>query len=329
MPTGVVLEYTPVDPAGRIDLQTRQLKRQRVYIFPTVQGWVYAMMLIVMLFGAINYNNSMAFMLCFLLASLGLVCMLHTYRNLAGLIISSSKPKAVFAGQQALFPIQLDNRLGLERFSIKFELRGPVRKLLRKKKEIHQISIGIEAGKQPTSYYPIQSSKRGILTAERLKISTNFPLGIFIAWSYFKPDYSCLVYPAPNGQKQLPLNILNVDDADYGSQSGTDDFAGFRKYRPGDPVNSIAWKAFAKEQGLLIKQFSGKGSQTLILSWESISHISDIESRLSQLCFWILLAEQSSLHYGLEIPNIRIEPGHGMHHKELCLEALARYGKQQ
>jgi len=119
MATRVVLERPPADPAGRIDFQTRNLKRQRVYIFPTVQGWLYASMLIVMLLGAINYNNSMAFMLCFLLASLGLVCMLHTYRNLAGLIITYSKPKAVFAGQQALFPIQLDNRLGLERISVK------------------------------------------------------------------------------------------------------------------------------------------------------------------------------------------------------------------
>ena len=326
MPTQVVLEYIPVDPAGRIDFQTKQLERQRVYIFPTTQGLVYAMMLIVMLFGAINYNNSMAFMLCFLLASLGLVCMLHTYRNLAGLIMSSSIPKAVFAGQQALFPIQLDNRLGVERFSIKLEQREPVKIFFHKRKGNQQISIGLAAGKQSTSYYPIQSSKRGILTAGRLKISTNFPLGIFTAWSYFKPEDYCLVYPAPNGQKQLPLNTLNEDDADYGSQSGTDDFAGFRKYRPGDPVNSIAWKAFAKERGLLIKQFSGKGSQTLVLDWASVSHISDIESRLSQLCYWILLAEQSSLHYGLEIPNIRIEPGHGTQHKQLCLEALARYG---
>jgi uncharacterized protein (DUF58 family) len=329
MPTQVVLERPPLDPAGRIGFQTKHFKRQRVYIFPTIQGWLYALMLIVMLLGAINYNNSMAFMLCFLLASLGLVCMLHTYRNLAGLIITYSKPKAVFASQPALFPIQLDNRLGQERFSIKLEQREPAKILFRKRKEKHQISIAIEAGKQSTSYYPVQSSNRGILSAGRLKISTNFPLGIFTAWSYFEPEYDCLIYPAPNGQKQLPLNRLHEDDADYGSQSGTDDFAGFRKYRPGDPINSIAWKAFAREQGLFVKQFSGKGSQTLILDWESVSHISDIESRLSQLCYWILLADKTSIHYGLEIPKVKIEPGHGTHHKELCLETLARYGTQQ
>lgn len=326
MPTRVVLERLPIDPTGRTDLQSQQFKRQRVYIFPSVQGWLYALMLVVMLLGAINYNNSMAFMLCFLLASLGLVCMLHTYRNLAGLIITSSKPKAVFAGQQALFPIQLDNRLGQERFSINLGQREPLKTPWRKKIRGQKISMAIEASKQSTSFYPIQSRKRGTLSTGRLRISTSFPLGIFSAWSYFEPEYSCLVYPAPVGQKQLPVNTSHDDEVDFGTGPGTDDFAGFRKYRPGDPVSSIAWKAYAREQGLLVKQFSGKGSQTLILSWESVIHLSDIESRLSQLCYWVLLADKTSLHYGLEIPDIEIEPGHGEVHKQCCLEALARYG---
>ncbi len=326
MGTQVFLERLPADPSNIIGFQSAQLKRHRVYIFPTTQGWLYGMMLIVMLLGAINYNNSMAYMLCFLLASLGQVCMLHTYRNLSGLIITSSKPKAVFAGQQALFPIQLDNRLGLEKFSLQIEQRKEIKKLFLKRKESQIISIGIDAGKQSVCHYPVQSSQRGILASERLKISSNFPLGLFITWSYFETEQECLVYPAPRGQKQLPPHTLNKDDANYGLQSGTDDFIGFRKYRPGDPINSIAWKVFAREQGLLVKQFSGKGSQTLIFNWESVLHINSIESRLSQLCYWILLTEQTSLYYGLEIPSISIEPGHGTHHKELCLEALARYG---
>ncbi len=327
MSTRIVLERLPANPAGSIEYSLQHLKRHRVYIFPTAQGWVYGMMLIVMLLGAINYNNSMAYMLCFLLTSLGLVCMLHTYRNLRGLIISSTEPKAIYAGQQALFPILFDNRLGSEKFSIQIEQHKALKKIFNKRKETLKVIIGIEAEKQSNSHYPIQSSQRGKLNCKRLKISTTFPLGLFTAWAYFTPEYDCLVYPSPQGQKQLPLHTLNEDDADYGAESGTDDFAGFRKYRPGDPVNSIAWKAYAREQGLLVKQFSGKGSQTLILGWETVAHIDNIEKRLSQLCYWIILAEQTFVHYGLEIPNTIIEPGHGPHHKELCLKALARYGK--
>lgn len=323
----VVLERAPADASGNTGILANQFKRQRVYIFPTAQGWLYGLMLIVMLLGAINYNNNMAFVLCFLLTSLGLVCMLHTYRNLSGLILTSTKPKAVFVGQQALFPIQLDNRAGAARFSIKLEYHDKIKKIFRKKTERPIVSMGLEAGKQSTCHYPIPTNNRGVLILERLKISTNFPLGIFSAWAYYKPDFECLVYPAPKGHKQLPLNTLHELNIDYGTQAGTDDFSGFRKYRAGDPVNSIAWKVFAREQGLLVKQFSGKGSQILILNWDSVSHLSDIESRLSQLCFWILLADAASIHYGLEIPDTVIDPGHGSHHKERCLEALARYGK--
>lgn len=325
----VVLERLPVDASGNTGIPYNQFKRQRVYIIPTAQGWLYGLMLIVMLLGAINYNNNMAFILCFLLASLGLVCMLHTYRNLTGLILTSTKPKAVFVGQQALFPIQLDNRAGVARFSIKLEYHDKTKKVFRKKTERPIVSMGLEAGKQSICHYPVQTTRRGVLSLERLKISTHFPLGIFCAWAYYNPGFECLVYPAPKGHKQLPLNTLHELNIDYGTQAGTDDFSGFRKYRAGDPVNSIAWKVFAREQGLLVKQFSGKGSQILILNWDSVSQLGDIESRLSQLCFWVLLANTTSIHYGLDIPDTVIEPGHGSHHKERCLEALARYGKER
>jgi len=324
----VVLERLPTDPSGRTGILSNQTKRQRVYIFPTLQGWLYAVMLVVMLLGAINYNNSMAYILCFLLTSLGLVCMINTYRNLVGLILTSTTPKPIFAEQQALFPIQLDNRLGMARFSIQIESYETLKKLFRKRKQHNIVSVSVKAGKPSTSYYPVTTSQRGILEMERLKLSTNFPLGLFSAWAYFKPEFYCLVYPTPKGNKQLPQNVLQEENVDYGIQSGTDDFSGFRKYRSGDPVNSIAWKAFAREQGLLVKQFSGNGSQTLILSWDAVLNINDVESRLSQLCYWILLAEKSSIHYGLEIPGTKIEPDLGTHHKERCLEALARYGIQ-
>ncbi|MGB1800223.1 MAG: DUF58 domain-containing protein [Gammaproteobacteria bacterium] len=326
MSSKVVLERLPSDPAGKFGYNVEQFKRQRVYIFPTTQGWVYGLMLVVMLLGAINYNNSMAYMLCFLLTGLAIVCMLHTYRNLTGLIVTPGIPKAVYAKQQALFPIQFDNRAGFEKFSIQVEQRIKKKLFARRQEEAEKITVAISNSKQVNCYYPVQTQKRGLIKSKRLRISTDFPLGLFMAWSYFEPEQECLVYPEPVGSKQFPAFTVNDDNADHGTQAGTDDFAGFRKYKAGDPVHSIAWKTYAKEQGLFVKQFSGKGSKVLILNWEAVSHINNIETRLSQLCYWILLAEQASMQYGLEMPNSKIEIGHGEHHKELCLEALARYG---
>ena len=326
MSAPVVLERLPGNPAGLSSQQSGKYKQQRVYIFPTLQGWLYGTLLIVMLLGAINYNNSMAFMLCFLLTSLGIVCLLHTYQNLTGLVVIATKPKPVFAGQKALFPIQIDNRYGIARFSITLEQKHSRKKWFKRNEEQEQISISIEADKQQTAYYPVQTRQRGLCAIDRLMISTNFPLGIFRAWSYFTPEQHGIVYPKPDGDKLLPLSTIQEEEMDYGTKSGTDDFSGFRKYRSGDPINSIAWKAYAREQGLLVKQFSGKGSRFLILSWDNVSNINNIESRLSQLCYWVLIAEQAGIQYGLQIPGVSIEQGHGIKHKELCLEALALYG---
>ena len=195
-----------------------------------------------------------------------------------------------------------------------------------KKQKSEVLSVTLNAAKQYTIQYPCRTTQRGLLKPGRFVISSRFPLGIFNAWAYFQPEEICVVYPNPQGQKQFPLNEQEDEEADFGEKSGTDDFAGFRKYRAGDAINSIAWKAYAREQGLLVKQFSGDGVEVLILSWEAVAHLNDIESRLSQLCYWIILADQSGLQYGLEIPNIKIEPAYGSQHKEFCLEQLARYG---
>ena len=107
---------------------------------------------------------------------------------------------------------------------------------------------------------------------------------------------------------------------------GANDFIGLRQYHPGDSIRAIAWKAVAREQPLLVKRFSGDGSHMLILNWEDAAHLHDSEARLAQLCRWILLAEREGWNYGLAIPGTRVEPGRGLAHRNICLEALAGFG---
>ena len=68
-----------------------------------------------MLAGSINYSLSLGFALTFLLGSMVLVSILHTYRNLAQLTIYAGKAASVFAVQPASFAIHLANRSAVER----------------------------------------------------------------------------------------------------------------------------------------------------------------------------------------------------------------------
>ena len=58
------------------------LTPRRVYVLPTRAGLAYAFALGVILLGAMNYNLSLGHALVFLLAGLGIVAILHTFRNL-------------------------------------------------------------------------------------------------------------------------------------------------------------------------------------------------------------------------------------------------------
>jgi uncharacterized protein (DUF58 family) len=303
-----------------------KLIRQRVYILPTRPGLLLCIAIFTMLLGAVNYNNSMAYILTFLLGSVFMVCMLHTYRNLAGLIINGAMAKPVFAGEVAGFPVIIDNRAGLPRSALQLVCH-PSRNTKRAVQQYYQpLTISLQANQLQQAEIPVPAIKRGLLPLERVIISSCFPLGLFRAWSYINLDEQCVVYPKPEGNDQFPAPVSTPGQGLAGVKSGTDDFAGFRQYRPGDSIRNIAWKALAREQPLQVKRFSGDGIHTLMLSWEDVDHIPDIELRLSQLCRWILLAENQGWNYGLVIPGFQIDPAQGPLHKNSCLEALARFG---
>ena len=325
MPNIVVLEKLPNTP-GNVISGIGAYGRQRLYIFPTRQGLVFMFLLLIMLALAINYSNSMAYIMTFLLSGLLMVGMLHTYRNLRGLIISALAADPVFAGDDIHFPLLLDNRTGLTRIAVLVE--PAVRKNKKGRRGIapEPLQVNLEPESITRKNLLLRTSKRGYVRPGRLKIASCYPLGLFRAWSYLEPEHAFLVYPRPAGSRQLPAYVELESEQQTGKKAGTDDFTGFKPYRHGDSIRNIDWKAFAREQSLQVKRFSGSGASKLILSWNQCGYANDVEQRLSQLCLWVLLAEREGFHYGLEIPDSFIDPGKGDLHMQKCLTLLACYG---
>lgn len=291
-----------------------QLNLRRIYILPTASGMLFTLTLIVMLLGAINYDNSLAHALTFLIASLMLIAIVHTYRNLAGVTLGSAPAEPVFAGEHAHFPLTLDNRGGQPRYALELQRRGNPAQ-----------PADIDEGRLQSVDLRVSAPERGLLTLDRIRISSTFPLGLFRAWSYFRTPQQCLVYPRPDGQLPLPPPSPHHAEDQSGQLGGAEDFVGFRGYHPGDSIRSIAWKAVARGQDILVKRFSGSGSQQLRLHWDDTRQLGDIESRLSQLCRWVLEAERYGLRYSLTLPGMELPLDGGPEHRHRCLEALALY----
>jgi uncharacterized protein (DUF58 family) len=291
------------------------LARRRVYILPTRQGLLYGLALFVMLLGSMNYSNSMGFMLTFMLASLGLIAMHACHANLNGLTLAAGRVDAVFAGETARFHIQLFNAGREPRTGL----------VVGAEDGDTTVSGDLEAGEYGNISVPLPARRRGWLTLGRLSVETTYPLGLFRAWSWVHMDMRVLVYPAP-AQHAPPLPPpLEGHGAGRPSEQGDEDFSGLRSYRAGDSPRHIAWKASAREQMLLTKQFTGSGDQTRWLDIALLPQF-DLEERLTILCRWVLDAHAQNLHYGLRLPGDSVPPGHGDAQRERCLQMLALSG---
>jgi len=287
------------------------LSQRRVYILPTRQGLAFGVSLVLMLIGSINYNLSLGYVLTFLLAGLGVVSILHTFRNLAHLYVSAGRVEPVFAGDAAQFQLFLDNRSNFDRHSLALTCRDATAGSDVPARRIAAVSV------------PMPAQKRGWLQLERVTIETRFPLGLMRAWSYVQPDMRALVYPRPDNAS-LPTTWTAAESGEsFAAGVGTEDFAGLRPYQPSDSPRQIAWKATARGQALLTKIFTGRASSELWLDWDALPPALGTEARLSRLTRWVLLANAAGLRYGLKLPRTEVPLGQDEAQRQRCLKELA------
>ena len=291
------------------------LTQRRVYVLPTRAGLVFAVSLLVMLTGAINYNLSLGHALVFLLAGLGITTILHTFRNLAGISITTGRAEPVFAGEIAHFALLLHNPRDEERRLILLTLPGS-----------SEDTIDIPAGAAAEARLGLPAARRGWLSLPRVTLATTYPLGLVRTWSYIAPAMHCLVYPQPAAYAPpLPTGGGDAGGRMQGSR-GNDDFAGLRSHQPADPPRHVAWKVAARQDAsapLQTKQFAGASAETLWLDWEATPQTMDVEARLSILVRWVLDAASGGLAWGLRLPATALPPASGDSHLHACLKALA------
>jgi uncharacterized protein (DUF58 family) len=293
------------------------LTQRRVYVLPTRQGLIFCLALMVMLIGSINYNLSLGYVLTFLLAGVGIVSILHTFRNLFRTRVRAGRVEPVFAGDTAQFRITLESGAEHDRHSLLlFGRSGSVDSAQ---------SCDLPAGRSTEVTLPLPATQRGWLQLERITIETRFPLGLTRAWSYVQPDMRALVYPRPD-DSLLPPPQSRPDMGDTQSVgSGTDDYCGMRPYQPSDSPRHVAWKATARGQEPLTKLFSGRAASELWFDYEQLPVRLDREARLSRLARWVLLAERGGVKFGMRLPGLEVPLGEGEIQRERCLKELALF----
>ncbi len=292
---------------------TITLNQKRIFILPTREGLYFIIVVLFMLLAGINYQNSLIFAIAFLLFSLFMVGMLHTYRNLSGLTLLAGPVRPAFAGEDAEFQVILQ-RHGARVYEA-LQL-GWNKDLLEEVDLLEKEEVRVKL------YVP--TSRRGILNPGRLLVQTYYPLGLFRSWTWQDLDVSTVIYPRPIPAGDLPPSETLGEEGELVEREGADDFYGMRAYSPGDPLKHIAWKSFARSDNLLVKQFASHVDRRVWIDWEYLPGM-DREARLSRLCYWVIKYARGQDEYGLRLPGVELAPGRGDQHRDEMLKTLALF----
>jgi len=255
-------------------------------------------------------------MLVFLLAGVGNVVMFATWRNLAGLRLRAGGSSPVFAGEEAQFAVQLENNDPTARYSVAISQDG---------KEYEVIDVPADGVGQ--IHFRKKAEQRGLLSGGRFRLYTEFPTGIFVAWTWIELTMHCVVYPKPVASALLPAGDSMADGETDLKGDGLEEYTGLRKYQAGDSWRRVSWKATARCDELHTKEFAGGQPELQWIEWKAIA-ASGTEARLSIMTRLVMDAEAGHRYYGLRMPNIELSPDHGNKHYQQCLKTLALYATE-
>ena len=284
------------------------LDRRRIYVLPTGFGIAFALLLFVMLIGALNYANNPALLLTCLFGAAAGASLFVGFRVMNDLALIRVSAGEAHAGT----PLAL---------RLAFAPGRRARPSLRLYAEGTETAFALRARVEGEVILSLPTQQRGWQRVGRIRVSTDYPLGLFRIWSWLNPDTECLVYPAIETTAP-PLPAGDGRNDEQARSGAAEDHTGLRDYRVTDPPRLIAWKASARHDTLLVRDDERRGSDALVLDYDAL-HGLDPEARIRRLTAWVLAAEAMQREYLLRIPGSVLGPAFGTAQRQAALRALA------
>ncbi|MFH1377705.1 MAG: DUF58 domain-containing protein [Planctomycetota bacterium] len=231
----------------------------------TPQGYFFlgtALVLLGMYWLAVDaYANPFAITASIMLA-LFFVSAVAGYVSMLKLSIGRRFPAGIHAGDRIDIALRVRNR---KRFfpSGAIRLTEHCGAFLRNGEVFHLLA---SPGETIESWYHVFARRRGVFVFERTKISSTFPLGLFRNFGAADVPGEITVWPA----------IGRIDDGFYSEAeellrrsrrarfcSEPEDFRSLRDYRRGDSLRAIHWKASARRDDLIVREYERNEDRTI------------------------------------------------------------------
>ncbi len=277
----------------------------------------FGAVLLAMLYAGVSQNNPVAYLLAFLMLSLAAVSALHTRANLRGVEVAAEPILPVFEGEPLVAPLVV--RAGTRRHGgICLDAPSAPEPLL----------LGeVRPGETRRGDLHIMAPRRGRYASVEVRLFSSYPLGFFTASRRIVVPQAYCVFPRPEGEIPLPSDN-SLLDASISVRPEGDDFAGVRDWRAGESMRHVDWKAVARGQRVMVKQWSGGVSAKFIFDAATLGSL-ELEARLRQLARWVTLAERLGAIYELRTADGTVSLSRGESHLHTCLCRLAEVPREE
>jgi len=294
------------------------LTQRTIYIVPTRAGLAFVFTLLLLLLASINYQLNLGYALTFLLAGSALASMHMTHSSLRGLSLHLKPVTPCFAGGSVALDVVVTNP-GAVRHGLGFavsEVETPPQMAWAEIAPRGQSLVSVSC----------PFATRGRHALPLVRVESRFPFGLFKAWSVWRPAGQVWVYPA----LEVPVADLPRAQALSGggqaarAAAGGDEFDGVRPWRRGDGPRLIVWKKVARSGEWVSRDMQAHAQRRLWLDWAD-TRLREPETRLSRLAAWVQAAEQGGQPWGLRLPGVELDQGHGTAHQHQAWQALAEW----
>ncbi|MDI9347068.1 MAG: hypothetical protein QM538_00995 [Methylacidiphilales bacterium] len=278
----------------------------KLYIIPTPIGIIFGILIFVQLLAAYNYGNNIVYAYAFIHTSWFLFAIIKNFT--CGLFVEIDPVFPYLVQAHSPFCITLKIP----------KLKRETSLVILLKATDENYRLYCTTAKQTSLSINLFSNQRGIVSIPEFVVSTTSPFGLTKTYWFLKCKNTIPCYPKPIG---IPLHLL------ISQQSRNIEGVEFQYHRDwieSDSLSKIDWRIYFKNRKKFSKVFSNSSnSSTLLFDFDSLH--GDTETRLSQLCLWIIEANKLRKEYTVQLQKEFYRSGIGDIHTNECLVALSRF----
>lgn len=281
----------------------------KTYIFPSVYGFAFGLLIILMLSMAFIYMNNLIYGAVFFVVSLSIQNMVRTAKNVESVQVEAKQRGPLYANETG----EIDLRVRSSKLD-KIHFIDFIHSYFVDQKISLETSSKIKIENHKASIRP---SRRGELKLGKTEIQSDFPFGFFKSWKFVDISEPLLVYPEKKGEPLFNRFKIQIKGTD------NDDFQHHEEFQNNSSLSRVDWKVYSRTQELYVRKYLEEGNQNIELKWDDLQHIPSVEDRLSQLSLWISECYQHNLEFSLYLPHKIFTKNKGSFHFHESMKELA------